>query len=352
MAYKRNFKMRNFVIGERIVNDNSKPLVIAEIGINHEGDFKKAVRMVVDAYFSGAECVKFQYHLPDLEMSGDAKKTIPMNTDKSIYDVIASCTLEYEEHARLKKLVESLGMIYLSTPFSREAMDNLLSLGIKLVKVGSGECNNRPLIDYIAKHKIPMIVSTGMNDIKSIRKTVEVIEKYDTPYCLMHCTSLYPTPYSHVRLGGIKELKDAFPNAVIGLSDHSIGNYTSFASIPLGARIIEKHFTSSKEWPGPDIEISLDPEELKDLVYGSAAIFESLGGKKDVLLEEKPTIDFAYASVVSTRKIEKGEALTEENIWVKRPGTGDFLADDYNSLLGKIAKKEIKKDRQIEKNDI
>ena len=344
--------MRTFVVGDRVVDENTNPLIIAEIGINHEGDFKKAVKMVVDAFFAGAECVKFQYHLPDLEMSNDAKKTVPMNTDKSIYEVISSCTLSHEEHTRLKSLVESLGMIYLSTPFSREAMDKLVSLDVKLVKVGSGECNNRPLINYIAKHKIPMIVSTGMNDIKSIRRTVEFIEKHGTPYCLMHCTSLYPTPYSHVRLGGIEELRENFPNAVIGLSDHSIGNYTSFGAIPLGARIIEKHFTSSKSWPGPDIEISIDPAELKDLIRGANAIFESLGGTKDVLEEEKPTIDFAYASVVATRDIKCGEEFTEDNIWVKRPGTGDFLADDYTSLLGKLSKKDIKKDRQISKDDI
>ena len=340
--------MREF----RVVSENNKPLVIAEIGINHEGSFKKAVEMVYDAYKVGAECVKFQYHLPDLEMSKSAKKTIPMNTDVSIYEVISSCTLNHEEHRRLKNIVESLGMIYLATPFSREAMDKLLELDIKLVKIGSGECNNRPLIEYVASYGIPMIVSTGMNDIDSIKKTVNAIEKYGTDYCLLHCTSLYPTPYKHVRLGGIKELSENFKNAVIGLSDHSIGNYTSFAAIPLGARIIEKHFTSSKEWPGPDIEISIDPEELEDLICGSNAIFESLGGSKNVLPQEKPTIDFAYASVVAIKDISRGETLTKENIWVKRPGTGDYLADDYESLLGKVAKNDIVKDEQVRKSDV
>jgi N-acetylneuraminate synthase len=275
-----------------------------------------------------------------------------MNTDKSIYDVISSCTLTHQQHKRLKNIVESLGMIYLATPFSREAMDRLLDLGIELVKVGSGECNNRPLIDYIAKHKIPMIISTGMNDIESIRKTVDVVEKHGTDYCLLHCTSLYPTPYKHVRLGGIRDLRDNFKNAVIGLSDHSIGNYTSFAAVPLGARIIEKHFTSSKTWPGPDIEISLDPKELEDLIVGVNAIFESLGGSKTVLSEEKPTIDFAYASVVAIKDIKIGQTLDNDNIWVKRPGTGDYLADDYESLIGKVAKRNIFKDEQIKRNDI
>ena len=344
--------MRSFKIGDREIGDNFAPLVIAEIGINHEGDFKKAVRMVNDAYVAGAECVKFQYHLPELEMSIHAKSTIPMNTNKSIYEVISSCTLNHDEHQKLKKIVESLGMIYMATPFSREAMDRLIEMDVKVVKIGSGECNNRPLIEKIAKTGIPMIISTGMNDIESIRKTVEIVEKFETEYCLLHCTSLYPTPYEHVRLGGIEELKNNFKNAVIGLSDHSIGNYTSFAAIPLGARVIEKHFTSDKNWPGPDIEISIDPKELKDLIYGSRAIFKSLGGKKDVLKAEKSTIDFAYASVVAIKDIDIGEKLSEENIWVKRPGTGDFLADDFESLIGKTSKSFIFKDQQVSKNDI
>ena len=345
--------MRKFILyNGRSISDHDYPFVIAEIGINHEGEFQKARQMVLDAHKSGAECVKFQYHIPDKEMSHSARKTIPMNTNKSIYDVIKSCTLTHEEHLKLKKLVESLGMVYLATPFSIEAMDKLVDLGIKLVKIGSGECNNLPMIEYVAQKNIPMIISTGMNDIESIKQTVAVVEKYNTPYCLLHCTSLYPTPYKHVRLGGIEDLKKNFKNAVVGLSDHSIGNYTSFASIPLGARIIEKHFTSNKNWPGPDIEISIDPNELNDLIVGSNAIFESLGGSKTVLDEEKPTIDFAYASVVSTRKIKAGERLTKDNIWVKRPGTGDFLAKDFENLIGKEVKYDIEKDEQIKRTCI
>ena len=154
---------------------------------------------------------------------------------------------------------------------------------------------------------------------------------------------MYPTPYEKVRLGALNDLKDAFPEIVIGLSDHSIGNYTCFGAIPLGASILEKHFTSDKKWPGPDIPVSINPHELQDLIKGSNAIFQSLGGNKLILSEEQPTINFAYASVVSIKDIKKNDTFSMENIWVKRPGTGKILAEKFDSILGKKASNDIKK---------
>jgi N-acetylneuraminate synthase len=185
------------------------------------------------------------------------------------------------------------------------------------------------LIDHIASFGKPIILSTGMNDIASIKIAVKTIKKHKTPLALFHCTSLYPTPYEKVRLGGITQLIKNFPNIPVGLSDHSIGNYTSFAAIALGASLIEKHFTSDKKWPGPDIAVSIDPAELKDLIIGALAIHQSLGGKKEILKEEKPTIDFAYACVVAIKDIKKGEKFSMDNIWVKRPGTGQIKALDF-----------------------
>jgi len=147
-------------------------------------------------------------------------------------------------------------------------------------------------------------------------------------------------------------LGEQFSDAVIGLSDHSLGNYTCFAAIPLGARILEKHYTSDKTWPGPDVPISIDPLELRDLIQGSHAIFEALGGSKEILPEEQPTIDFAYACVVSTREIKRGERLTGKNIWVKRPGTGEIKAVDYERLLGKIAQNDIAENTQLKWEDV
>lgn len=321
------------------------PFIITEIGINHNGDFGKAKKLIDDAHKAGAECVKFQSHVVDDEMIPN--DIVPSNADESIWDMMIRCSFSEEEEIQLKNYTEKNNMIYLNTPFSREAADRLEKMGVNAYKIGSGECNNYPLIEHIASFGKPIILSTGMNDIESISKSVQILEEHNLDYALLHVTSIYPTPYDKVRLGSLSELKSAFPNAVLGLSDHSFGNYTCFAALSLGASILEKHFTSSKNWEGPDIPVSIDPLGLTDLINGSVAIHDALGGKKTILLEEKPTIDFAYASVVTIKDIEKGEKLSKDNIWVKRPGTGEIKPEDYYHILEKNAKTGIKKNMQL-----
>ena len=345
-------KKLEILIGNRKIGINYKPFVIAEIGINHEGSYEKALQMVNDAHAAGAECVKFQCHILEDEMTPDAQNTIPSNSDKSIYEIMNRCLLTYEEELALKKVVDDLGMIYLSTPFSRAAADRLEEMGVKAYKIGSGECNNYPLIEHIAKFGKPIILSTGMNNISSIKGAVDIFERHNVEYALLHCTSLYPTPYDQVRLGAMAEMKDDFPNAVLGLSDHSIGNYTCFGAVSLGASILEKHFTSDKTWPGPDIEISIDPVELSELVNGSAAIHSALGGTKTILKAEQPTIDFAYASVVTIKNIKEGDCFTRDNIWVKRPGTGELLAAEFDNILGLRATRDLDNNYQLKRGDI
>src|SRR5215212_8374787 len=260
----------DFKIDNRMIGSEYPPLVIAEIGINHEGSFEKAIRMVNDAYAAGCECVKFQSHIIEDEMIPN--DVVPGNSTETIWNIMKRCALSEEEETKLKSHVESLGMIYLCTPFSRAAAERLKRMKVSAYKIGSGECNNYPLIKHIAVDGKPIILSTGMNDLESIVSAVEILRRAGVPFALTHCTSLYPTPYEKVRLGGLGELAERFPDAVIGLSDHSIGNYTCFAAVALGARILEKHFTSDKAWPGPDIPISIDPVELRELVRGSRAI--------------------------------------------------------------------------------
>jgi sialic acid synthase SpsE len=326
------------------------PLVIAEIGINHEGSLEKAIRMVDDAKAAGCECVKFQYHVIEDEMIPN--DVVPGNAKESIWDIMKRCALSREEEAELKSYVEKSGLIYLSTPFSRAAADELEALGVGWYKIGSGECNNYPLIRHVASFGKPVILSTGMNDIESIRPAVDIFRKAGVPFALLHCTSMYPTPYDKVRLGAIKELADAFPDAVLGLSDHSLGPYTCFGAVPLGASILEKHFTSSYDWPGPDIPISVDPLQLAEMVKGSRAIHAALGGSKSILPEEQPTIDFAYACVVTTRPIKAGEVFSAENIWVKRPGTGEIKARDYEQLFGQLAVRDLPVNAQVAWRDV
>ena len=345
--------MKKYIqIENRKIGLDYSPLVIVEIGINHEGSLKTAFEMVDAAWKAGAEMVKHQTHVVEDEMSKEAKNVIPGNASESIYNIMERCALSEEDEMKLKEYIESKGMIFISTPFSRAAADRLERMKVSAYKIGSGECNNYPLIEHIASFGKPMIVSTGMNDIKQVRKTVEILEKYNVPYALLHTTNLYPTPVHLVRLGAMQELEKEFPNAIIGLSDHTTSNRACFAATALGASILERHFTDKMERPGPDIINSMDPIALQELIYGSAEIALMRGGKKEAAKEEQVTIDFAFATVVSIKPINKGEILTKENIWVKRPGTGEIKADGYNDLLGKKAKVDINIDEHIKWNDI
>ena len=337
---------KKFKIDGREIGDGITPLVIAEIGINHEGDVSKCKQMIDDAYKSGAECVKFQCHIIDDEMIPN--DVIPPNANESIWNMMKRCSLSEENEVSLKEYTEKLGMIYLNTPFSREAANRLNRIEVSAFKIGSGECNNLPLISHIAGFGKPIILSTGMNDLESVSESVNILEKAEVDYAIMHVTSMYPTPYDKVRLNAITELKEKFSGIPIGLSDHSFGNYTCFGAVSLGASILEKHFTSDKNWPGPDIPISINPQELRDLIIGSKAIFESLNGKKIFLDEEKPVADFAFSSIVTIRDIERGEKFSEENVWVKRPGTGEMRAGDFEKIINKKSKVNIKKNEQLE----
>ncbi|HTZ10878.1 MAG TPA: N-acetylneuraminate synthase family protein [Candidatus Margulisiibacteriota bacterium] len=337
--------MREIIIAGRKIGAGHAPLVIAEIGINHNGSVDKAMQMVDDASKVGCECVKLQTHVIEDEMIPN--DVIPGNAKETIWEIMKRCALSEKEERRIKEYAESKGMIYLSTPFSRSAAIRLEKMKVAAYKIGSGECNNYPLIEHIANYGKPIILSTGMNDIRSIKTAVSILRKARIPYALLHCTSIYPTPYNKIRLEAINELRSNFKDAVLGISDHSLSMYPSLGAVALGASIIERHFTSSKSWEGPDIDISMDPLELKELINGSRIIFQSLKGRKAILDEEQPTIDFAYACVVAIRDIRKGERLGRDNIWVKRPGTGEIKAVDYNKVLSKSARVDIKNNSQI-----
>lgn len=338
------------VIAGRRIGSGHAPYVIPEIGINHEGDMAKARRMVDDAAAAGAEVVKFQSHAPAEEMVPN--DVVPANADESIWDVVSRCTLTWEQEAELKSYAETRGMVFLSTPFSRAAADHLHDLDVAAFKIGSGECNNLPLIDHIAGFGRPVILSTGMNDLGSISRSVDVLRNHGIPFALLHCTSLYPTPRHKMRLGALAEMSDRFPDAVIGLSDHTLSNHVALGAVALGASILERHFTSDRSWPGPDIEISMDPAELADLLNGSRWVHEALGGSKEVLPEEQSTIDFAYASVVTIRPVAAGEEFDLDNLWVKRPGTGAISAAELDLVLGARASRDLQVDLQLDWDDV
>jgi N-acetylneuraminate synthase len=345
--------MDNFIeINGRKIGANYPPLVIAEIGINHEGNLKTAFEMVDAAKRAGVEVVKHQTHIVEDEMSGAAKLVIPGNADVSIYEIMRRCSLNEEDEIKLKNYVESQGMIFISTPFSRAAADRLERMNVKAYKIGSGECNNYPLLEHIASFGKPMILSTGMNTIESVRKAVQTIKKHNVPLALMHTTNLYPTPIHLVRLGAMQQLIVEFPELPVGLSDHTLSNLACLAAVAQGASLLERHFTDHMQRIGPDIICSMDENACRDLITGSAEIHKMLGGKKEPSAEEQVTIDFAFATICSIKPILKGEIFSKENIWVKRPGKGGILAEEFDGILGKVASTNIEVDTQIQWENI
>ena len=344
--------MNSFIeISGRKIGEDYKPLVIAEIGINHEGSLSVAKQMVDAAKRAGVEMIKHQTHIVEDEMNKEAKKVIPGNSDVSIYEIMNRCSLSEKEELELKEYIESKGIIFISTPFSRAAANRLESWNVPAYKIGSGECNNYPLIEHIASFGKPIILSTGMNTIESISKAVSIFTRNNIQFALLHTTNLYPTPNRLVRLGAMKEMSDNFPNLVYGLSDHTITNHACFGAVALGASILERHFTDKMDRIGPDIICSMDEKSCNELITGSEIIWTQSGGKKGPAVEEQVTIDFAFATVCSIHEIKKGEILTMDNIWVKRPGTGEILADKFNSLLGKKSTRNIDNDEQLTWDD-
>ena len=339
-------------IASRDISYKSPPLIIAEIGINHGGDLSVAKKMVDLAYSSGCELIKHQTHfLPD-EMTEKAKEIFPPNASISIWDVMEKCALSKADEIDLKKYTEKLGMIYISTPFSRKAADFLAEIDIPAFKIGSGEADNIPLIKHIASFGKPVILSTGMQTIESIKKSVKILEDSKVDFVLLECTNLYPSPPEIVSLAGISELKEAFPEALVGFSDHSIGPEMALAAIAMGSCIIERHFTDTRYRAGPDISCSMDPSELKYLIERGKEIHLARNNKKTRSVAEESVYKFARSSVVADKNLKKGTILNEKNIWVRRPGSGPIPASDYYKLIGKTLKYSKNLNEFIDWSDI
>jgi len=339
-------------ISNRSIGRDSPPLVIAEIGINHGGDINVAKRMVKLAALAGCECVKHQTHIVEDEMTEEARLVIPPNASESIWDIMELCSLTTEEEVELKRYSEQLGLIYLSTPFSRKAADFLDEIDVPAFKIGSGECDNIPLIRHICRFGRPIIMSTGMNSIDSLRASVQEIESHGIPYALLECTNLYPSPPENVSLLGMQELREAFPRAQIGFSDHSIGPEMAFAAIGLGASIVERHFTDTRYRSGPDIPCSMDPSELCLLVDRSYEIHKALQYPKRRTPEEESVYRFARSSIVAESALEAGCVITEEDIWARRPGTGEIPGSAFDRVIGRRLNRTLAPNEQLTWKDL
>ena len=342
------FKINNLEISLK-----SKPIVLPEIGINHNGSLEIAFKIVDAAKRAGAKIVKHQTHIPIDEMSEEAKKIKPGNSKKNIFKIIESSSLDEEKEYKLLKYVKSKKMIFISTPFSRLAVDRLVKFKVPAFKIGSGEMSNFPLIEYICKFKKPLLVSTGMHSLSEVFKTYKFFKKKNVKFALLHTTNLYPSKDHYLRLNSITEMKNKFPEIPIGLSDHTPDLLSSIIGISLGAKIIEKHFVHDKNKVfGPDINASIDEQQLKNLINVVDRTYNQLRGNKTRLKQEQITRNFAFASVISLKEIKKGEKFSKKNLWVKRPGTGYFNSGQLLKLYGRVSKKNIKANTQIKKKDV
>lgn len=339
-------------ISGRKIGPEHPPLIIAEIGINHGGSLDVAKKMVQAAASVGCECVKHQTHFVEDEMTEEAKSIIPPNADLSIWDVIASSALSRSCEVELKNYTENLGMIYLSTPFSRSAADFLDDIGVPAFKIGSGECDNIPLIKHIAKKGKPIIMSTGMQTIDTIKQSVSILNEFDIDLALLECTNLYPSPPEHVSLKGITELRKAFPSQIIGFSDHSIGPDMAIASIALGASIVERHFTDSRYRAGPDIICSMDPVELAKLIRIAPEIYHASQNEKKRSKAEEAVHLFARSTVVADKNLPSGHTICEEDIWARRPGTGEIPGKDFSKIIGRKLLRSVKRNYQLKWEDL
>ncbi len=340
-------------IRNRKIGQDYEPVIVAEIATNHYGDLNIAKEIVDTAHEAGVEIIKHQTHIPEKELSPLAKDIQIESVNSNLYDWIMKCSLDEADEIALKEYVESKGMIFISAPFSFEAVDRLEKMDIPAYRISSSLMNNYPLVEYIASKRKPILLSTGMNDIQHIKKAVDIIRKYHDNFAIMHCTNIYPTPPDKIRLHAIEELKESFPGVVLGLSDHSLNNNSSYAAMTLGVSIIEKHFTDSKKRIDQDTEWSMTKSECEELISFAKEIDDMKKGEKNVLLEEeKDRMEMYFNTIVTTRKIRKGSIITREKITTKSPNKLGIKAEDMHKILWKKVNKDIEPDCHIEWEDI
>lgn len=329
--------MDKLTIGGRAVGAGERVLIIAEAGINHDGDIERAHQLVDAAAAAGADCVKFQTHLAEAEMLNVSDSAVYLN--ESLFSLIKRMELTPAQHVSLKEHAERRGLVFLSTPFSREAVDLLEKVGVSAYKIGSGELTNLPLLDHVARCGKPMLVSTGMSDLDEVGATVGFLKSRQAAFGLFQCTTQYPAPPEMMHLGVIRRYRESY-DVPVGLSDHSQGNYMSFAAVALGAAMLERHFTISRGWPGPDQQASLEPPELADLVKGVRAIERALDDQKEASPPERQLQELFRESVVAVRPIPRGSTISREAIWVKRPGYG-IPASRMAEAVGRKAARDL-----------
>lgn len=341
---------------------SEKVIIIAEAGVNHNGDLKTAGQMVRAAKEAGADYVKFQTAVPELVISRFAPKAEyqkqTTGEGESQLDMCRKIHLPLSDYAILKQLCDETGIGFLSTPFDLTSIDLLAELGMDFFKIPSGEINNLPYLRRIASKGIPVILSCGMATLAEIEDALQILTGTHPQYrsesrltrediTVLHCNTQYPTPYKDVNLRAMLEIRDSL-GVRTGYSDHTQGIEVPIAAVALGAQVIEKHFTLSRNMEGPDHKASLEPAELAAMVTSVRNIEAALGsGHKEVSDSERPNIVIARKSIVATRPIAAGETFTEENLYVKRPA-GGLSPMQWDNIIGRPANRPYLADEPLD----
>ena len=327
----------NFQIQGRRIGAGEPVFIIAEGCDNHLGDMDTAKEMIVQAKLAGADCIKFQHHLPDEEMLPDVP--VSSNFDIPLYDFLKKYALTLEQHVELKQFCDKTGIIYMCTPFSLKAAQEIAEL-VPAYKIGSGEMTDVPSLVRIAELGKPMLISTGMSKWEEIDHTYKSLSSRDVELSLFNCVSEYPPVYEDVNLGVITQMKARYPKAVIGHSDHTPDLYTCFAAVTLGAHLVEKHVILDKRQPGPDQSVSIDFRSLASLVDGIRKIEVALGDERKVHEKEEKIREWAFRSLVTTAPIRAGEIFTADKVWSKRPGTG-IPSAQMDDVVGETSARDL-----------
>ena len=329
-----------------------KPYIIAEAGVNHNGSFDLARKLVDEAVKAGADCVKFQTFVPEKLVSRYAEKAdyqkASTDENESQLSMLKKLTLSYDNYRDLARYAVSQGIDFCTTAFDEESISFVHELGCKFWKIPSGEITNYPYLVQVASYQEPIVMSTGMSNLKEVGEAVDVIRKYSkASLILLHCNTEYPTPFCDVNLMAMKRMQEEF-GCLVGYSDHTPGIEIPIAATALGAVIIEKHFTLDKNMPGPDHKASLNPNELCELVQKVRNVNSALGnGEKIIQKSEEKNLNIARKSIVAACKIKKGDLFSVKNLTAKRPGDG-ISPMRWNEIMGMEARRDFEEDELIE----
>ena len=331
------------------ISPGQKPIVIAEACENHLGNIESALKMIIEAKKAGCDVIKFQHHIRDKEMIRGLNMSNNFNED--LYDFLGRCSLNIDQHILLKEKCDQLNIRYLCTPFCKEAAEELIKYNLcETMKIGSGEMQDFRLLDFLTKKNINLILSTGMSTLSEIQETYEFLKNRSASFAFMHCVSEYPPIYKDVQIDTLKYLREKYCDICIGFSCHTPNIYTSLAAATIGVEFIEKHVTLDPKVECPDKDVSLSFTQIKELCEGVRAIHFSRGVREGILNKEKEIRSWARRIIVASKKINKGEIFTEENITTLRAGEG-LSSKNYFKVINTISKSNLEFGEKIKKSD-